>query len=87
MVFEAVEIAVGLGEQRLEAVEGREALDLDELWLDAAIGVLDEAEIDLHEERFGVFMGNAELGGDGYFRLLTIGRCLQLFDEFAARCE
>jgi hypothetical protein len=59
-------------EDVLVAEDGGECLELDEFWAEGSVGVADQSEIDGHEVRMAILVGNAVWLGDGSARGLHV---------------
>src|SRR5580700_11164523 len=69
------------GEQRLESIQGREALYLDQLGLPIPGAVCDQAEIGLHKKRMRRFLRNPEsFRYRGFGSAVTLGVAFDLLD-------
>jgi hypothetical protein len=78
-------LAILLREQRLERVQRRKCLQLDEFWLDAPIRITHQAEVHLHEQRVIAFAGRIEFRRNrGVRRTAVLGIAEQLVDELGA---
>src|SRR5581483_3732415 len=82
---ETISAVVFTSERSLKCVDGREALNFDELRFERTLGVADQSEVCLQKQRLTIFVRNIEPGRDaesGGFQVFGIAG--ELFIEFLA---